>query len=763
MTQVYKVQVSMNQAHLVDSGFVWKQGDFGFQIEIEVLDFDCTGVTPQIIFRKSAGAVESTTITQSTNKFTYTFAGTELDTPGPGICDLKLKNSTTQRISTASFKFFVLPDTEDGLNEEASSYSDTVGQLVDDLQNMVKNTSYVGDFVDLANVTMIEGSYLKSDGTIGTNANFMLSDYIEIPDGVYSATVNRVVIKPDGTRFPQTQMVWWYDSEKTLFTSGISNTTSGDLLTSDIIKSLLPKYIRVNFARYHSKPFVKLNYTPALRYTKFISSTESLNDYTSNGIYWVGNTNTANLPIAKVGILTVNAMPFNNGHIEQIYATSTNTFCRFRTSGTWKDWYEYTNFSQDDVLGIVGKYTGSFTSARQQINTNISLGANKSYVIKFNKPIAEDINIWGAGNNSNFKRVPTWYTEVTFTNDSTARNLVVYNVDGGLIDVDLTVFEIGSVKKASEEVPRLYKVNKTATRGDYTSLSRCLFDLKDDHSPKIIEIWEGDYDIYDEYKELYDAGLLDIYTGDQPNMDYFDYCVWVPENTHIIGKGIVRLKWEPDPTEDDITPNQCKTISPLNVAASCTVENVEVYCKNGRYCLHNDGLGKTEFTGAIQKYINCRFYKYDNDTDSVSGLTYGFLPTTGFGIDRAMHHVYENCTFVNYASERAFYGHRRDVVTTENESSDITLSNCVITSENAPVCVKFGNAQSDRITHIRVMFNSCFISGLVKCQLESSGSSPCANSFDIQYLNCGNVSMQINDSDNPYPPKAYNTELTIVS
>ena len=135
MTQTYKVQVSMNQAHLVESGIVWKQGDFGFNLEIEVLDFDTTGVTPQIIFRKSAGAVESTSVTQSSNKFTYTIRGTELDTPGPGICDLKLKNSTTQRISTASFKFFVVPDTEDGLNEHAHSYSDTIEQIWETLED----------------------------------------------------------------------------------------------------------------------------------------------------------------------------------------------------------------------------------------------------------------------------------------------------------------------------------------------------------------------------------------------------------------------------------------------------------------------------------------------------------------------------------------------------------------------------------------------------------------------------------------------------
>ena len=130
MTQVYKVQLSMNQRHLVDSGFTFKQGDFGFQIEIEVVDFDVTGVTPQIIFRKSTGAVESTSVTASGNKFTYTMRGTELDTPGPAVCDLKLKNNTTQRISTASFRYFVEADTMDGLNQQANSYSDTIAQIV---------------------------------------------------------------------------------------------------------------------------------------------------------------------------------------------------------------------------------------------------------------------------------------------------------------------------------------------------------------------------------------------------------------------------------------------------------------------------------------------------------------------------------------------------------------------------------------------------------------------------------------------------------
>ena len=140
MNQTYHVQLSMNQSATVRTGLVFKQGDFGFDIAIEIKDFDNTGTTPQIVFRKSQGAVESTDITVSNNTYTYTIKGNELDVPGVGICDIKLKNTTTQRISTASFEFEVIADTLDGLNEHANSYSDTIGQIWETLQDFSEDS-----------------------------------------------------------------------------------------------------------------------------------------------------------------------------------------------------------------------------------------------------------------------------------------------------------------------------------------------------------------------------------------------------------------------------------------------------------------------------------------------------------------------------------------------------------------------------------------------------------------------------------------------
>lgn len=414
--------------------------------------------------------------------------------------------------------------------------------------------------------------------------------------------------------------------------------------------------------------------------------------------------------------------------------------------------------------GIVGEYNGAFTAENQAIDTGIRLDANKTYCVKFYAPRLSMIGVYCSSDNTKIKNALPYFDEVYLTT-SGAGVLKFWNGSTSVRDtLAVRVFETDSVQLKAEIVPRTYRVDKhNPSYADYTSVTRCLYDLKDDDSPKTIEVWGGDYDIFAEYTDLYNAGLLERYTGNDPSMDYFPYCVWVPANTHIIGKGIVRLRWEPDPSTDDITPNQCKTISPLNVAATATIENIEVYCKNGRYCLHNDGIGKAAFTGAVQRFINCRFYKYGNDTDPVSGLAYGFLATTGFGIDFAMRHVYENCLFVNYINNRAFYGHSRSsMIALEKNNSDITLTNCVFVSDGSP-CIKLGNSASNRQIHIRTMFNGCSFSGPILSGLEGSASADCANGFDIQLLNCGDVAVQINDPDNEYPPQAYNTQLTIVT
>lgn len=234
MTQDYNVSVSMNQAAVVKTGLVMKQGDFGFNLKITVLDFDTSNTTPQIVFRKPMGAVESTTLTKAGNVYTYVMKGTELDTPGKVICDLKLKNSTTQRISSASFCFECVADTLDGLAERANSYSDTIEQIVggfegelDDirsdtsgvefgLQDATKNyfnpvesemtgLAFIGNY--LTNILTDSKSYVAiriiTEKNDSTKTTIVSRDITEPGEYKFSftcqTTVKKIILKHNGT------------------------------------------------------------------------------------------------------------------------------------------------------------------------------------------------------------------------------------------------------------------------------------------------------------------------------------------------------------------------------------------------------------------------------------------------------------------------------------------------------------------------------------------------------------------------------------
>lgn len=147
MTNIYNVKVNPNKSHLVDTGYTFSQGDFGITLAITVEELDTTGTTVKIGFRKKSGSVEATTLTASGNTYSYVLRGTELDTPGEVIADLKFYNASAQRISTASFKFMVAEDVLAGLPEEAHSWSDSLAQqraaMVDEVKGDISPVQYV--------------------------------------------------------------------------------------------------------------------------------------------------------------------------------------------------------------------------------------------------------------------------------------------------------------------------------------------------------------------------------------------------------------------------------------------------------------------------------------------------------------------------------------------------------------------------------------------------------------------------------------------
>ncbi len=283
---------------------------------------------------------------------------------------------------------------------------------------------------------------------------------------------------------------------------------------------------------------------------------------------------------------------------------------------------------------------------------------------------------------------------------------------------------------------------------EYTSFTQCLYDLRNDNSEKIIYVDGGVYDIAQEY---IDANIPVIPDDGDYNNNYTPYNVWIPENTHVIGLGNVVLRYMPDSSA--VTEAQSKTVSPLNIHKSCTVENVTVECKNGRYCLHADGQGDSAYSNANIRLKNVRFIHYINDTDR------GWGEVVGIGLDKQQTLIFEDCIFESKRTTGGanFYAHNRNLVggvaLTEAESSMLICKNCAfIQPGDTSNLIRLSSAVTTNLLQIETKFIGCYIGGTIHLMERTAGAPNC---FDVTVLNSGNPTIVVDDSSNTYPVNVY--------
>ena len=294
----------------------------------------------------------------------------------------------------------------------------------------------------------------------------------------------------------------------------------------------------------------------------------------------------------------------------------------------------------------------------------------------------------------------------------------------------------GAWKEVSQEV--VYNVGPTRAN---TSLVALLQTIQTDETPKIIYIDEGEYDIFQEYR---DNNVLSP-TSDTELNKYHLYNPLLPRNTKLIGIGNVVLKWQPE--SSDITELESKVWSPLNLyAGNNTVENITILCKNGRYCIHDDGPGTfAEFTN---KYKNVRCIY----TQSDEGL--GYNNVTGFGFEDRCVFEFDDCLFqyINTggtANHGVFYGHEGST-----GGASIFVRNCVLLggSDNNARTIRLQSIHSDDSNRILTQFSGCYIQGGIHLtEYNSSGTQY----FDVTLLHSGDPTQTIDISNNPYPIKVY--------
>lgn len=135
---IYNVTVSPYQKNTVDTQLYFKQNDYGIALSIAVEDYDTSGTTAKIVFRRSDGVIREYNIVQSADgTYKYSLSADEIYSEGKVVVDLKFYKDGV-RESTASFIYYVIAD-KTGETFASGSYSDSIAKAIEDCNNAITN------------------------------------------------------------------------------------------------------------------------------------------------------------------------------------------------------------------------------------------------------------------------------------------------------------------------------------------------------------------------------------------------------------------------------------------------------------------------------------------------------------------------------------------------------------------------------------------------------------------------------------------------
>lgn len=267
---------------------------------------------------------------------------------------------------------------------------------------------------------------------------------------------------------------------------------------------------------------------------------------------------------------------------------------------------------------------------------------------------------------------------------------------------------------------------------EHKSMTQLFLDLADDTQEKVIFLDEGTYDIFQEYK---DANIKSP-PDDVLSQHYFDYNAFLPANTKLIGIGQVKLDFSPE--ADEITYGESRTWAPLNIINTCYVENIEIYCKNGRYCIHDDSHNKDKDATHYYKNVRCVFEVGDTNA---AGQRLGFNSATGNGMAQGATFIYEDCTFEYKGTLKgsAFYTHEsgeRDPL----HVPTLTFRNCTfIGGASNPNVVRL-QSLAQAYLQIPTRFENCTIDGGIYMEIYKDYSH---QHYDVTLVKSGNPPVTI--------------------
>ena len=256
-----------------------------------------------------------------------------------------------------------------------------------------------------------------------------------------------------------------------------------------------------------------------------------------------------------------------------------------------------------------------------------------------------------------------------------------------------------------------------------------------------VYIAEGTYDMFTEY-----GGIEKLQNYDPSKDTPYNTQPWL-YNTTVIGNGRVKLVYAPDTTEY----SEARFLySPLNIRGNTKIENIEIYCDGGRYCIHDE-------TGSISTYYDTE-HIYKNVVCETGANTGRCI---GGGCDYGQRYTLENCTFkTGYTKAWSSAG----IVSWHNRK---TTRGCTFLFNNCKfLCTETSREHSDlRFSNVgsgnalsNVSLNNCYFSfGQIRLAIESE-SNPSDNKYQIICSNSNKQNLLVDEKlgENLYPLIEYN-------
>ena len=272
---------------------------------------------------------------------------------------------------------------------------------------------------------------------------------------------------------------------------------------------------------------------------------------------------------------------------------------------------------------------------------------------------------------------------------------------------------------------------------EYTQFNDCIKSISSVPYEKIVKVYGGTYDIYNEYGG--DTFANSIASG----TNWRTVSVVVPNNTKIIGIGYVTLRMTPT----SINSIAGGLLSPLNISGNVEVENIHIIASNCRYGIHIE-------SSALSKFNNAKYILKNVSVvieEATQGIKRNYVPCMGIGLNGNCSLILDGCKLTSNVNDRCIFLH--DNTFDLDVSPNVIIKNSIFNTSNPTEGSLNLNMYNNENTVIDIDIHDSYVPSIKKWTSDNSAN----DIYNILMIGCNDSTIVVDSKvSNIRPVKKYN-------